>query len=168
MGILTITLFSSCIEYYTITTMNPPSRPAHPLRRGSWNDYSAYSISDVKSAYANHKNPINIDQVCGVNNSRYYDELSSNPFDLDRVKVYTKYVNDSWTRTPKRDRHSQSKKEADAESHMGITVVFLNGSNHRRKNILLKIFFVSMQKNAACSYARCDSLWMGPHCSWAL
>eukprot|EP00956_Cyclotella_meneghiniana_P031746 scaffold84410_cov46-Cyclotella_meneghiniana.AAC.1 len=122
--------------------MTQPPRSVHRMRRGSWNDYTAYPISDAtltaglrKCAYPDDKNLRNVDQVSGVTRrSRYYDDLSTNPLrlDVDRLNDYTKNVNSCWTNPPKKDKHSQSRNEADAES---ITVIFLHGTNRQEKHI---------------------------------
>eukprot|EP00956_Cyclotella_meneghiniana_P038700 scaffold158549_cov75-Cyclotella_meneghiniana.AAC.1 len=147
--------------------MNQPPRSVHQMRRGSWNDYTAYPISDATlraGLRPDDKNLRNVDQVVSsvTRRSRYYDDLSTNPLrlDIDRLKDYTKNVNYCWTNPPKKDKHSQSRNEADAES---ITVIFLHGTNRQvaKRSIsipqlLLKLFFVTMQKNAGCNYPLCD------------
>eukprot|EP00956_Cyclotella_meneghiniana_P021465 scaffold39179_cov50-Cyclotella_meneghiniana.AAC.1 len=134
--------------------MNQPPRSVYRMRRGSWNDYTAYPISDAtlraglqKCAYPDDKNLRNVDQVV-TRRSRYYDDLSTNPLrlDVDRLNDYTKNVNYCWTNPPKKDKHTQSRNEADAES---ITVIFLHGTNRQEKHIYTSTSVKSLLRDYA-------------------
>eukprot|EP00956_Cyclotella_meneghiniana_P007213 scaffold9865_cov58-Cyclotella_meneghiniana.AAC.4 len=134
--------------------MTQPSRSIHHMRRGSWNDYTAYPISDVtlraglqNCAYTNH-NLRNVDQVSITRRSRYYDDISTNPLrlDVDRLNDYTKNVNYCWTNPLTKDKHSQSRNEADAES---ITVIFLHGANRQEKHIYTSTSVKSLLRDYA-------------------